>query len=453
MTLSMGAGKSFHELGAVPYCQSCDARTIFCPHKIPKGTITVRVPKHATHLQLTRPIARLAPKSSSKSKGRVSKGKQKRSRASAVQAPAARASSVFPGAGADSTLEETPSSPGRRESTVAAAGGSASGTFEEACALKVPRDAIHRLPRSVETRSLHTMLGDFYLSLPPHDNWDDEEEDTASAPVPSRQHAFLTFLDDRYGVPEVATSVANDVYAAIQKRSGEDHHLRMVGHILDGTVDAVVARHYIFITKLLHKFEWEPTHETVTHIFHELFAFLNNEDRDEVQLEYESACADGVSKENLDLFLLGMVANQKEPWMLRGRAACTSYQTMTKGYMSLEDLQSMVTSSYPHFEKTEQDMIATLYRHSEAQHTFIGGKKKGIVPSARCGEILAYVMMQIESEEIVLCILDRLNGLSEWKRMQARQARDEQRQLAAAKKRREAAGEDTSAGDTDTSAA
>ena len=435
LQVSEDNGQSFFDLGSTPHCTSCNARTMFCPHVVPNGSITIKVPSQSTHIQLTRPIARFAAAKSKKGSKKRKQSKSGRAGSRSGTKPKGAPGNTPGNAANDPAAAQAKG--GRAE-----AGGSATergDAYQEECALNVERETVYRLPREMETRSMHKLLADFYMSLPPQDKSlvFDEDEDEDEAEVPSRQQAFVTFLDARYGAPAVATSVANDVFAAIQTHAS-DPHLRVLGHVLNGVSDAVVARHYMYISSILDRFEWEPNPENVDHIFCELYNFCDSDERDQLGLEYESVRTHGVTRENLETFLLGLVANQKEPWMLRGRAITAKYTTMSAGYMTLDDLRDCVTTSFPHFEQEQRGMIDVLFRHSEAQSRFMGGKG-GLVPSDRCGEIIAYLWLQSEADEICLAVIDRLSGLSEWKRVQARKAREVQKQKNATLKRLSAA--------------
>jgi hypothetical protein len=131
-------------------------------------------------------------------------------------------------------------------------------------------------------------------------------------------------------------------------------------------------------------------------------------------------------------YILKLVATHREPWLLHGAQLADAHLTMAEGLMTMEDLSNFIGTSAcidgfgDHPITLGTDVLAQLFKWSEVQARFNGGEAKH-VPSSKCGAIVAFMAFASAADEVVLSILDRLNGLSEWKRLEAKRERREKR--------------------------
>ena len=318
------------------------------------------------------------------------------------------------------------------------------------CRLQITRDPVHRTSRSMDVASMRSLLTGFYHTLPPRDPDDDDDgdaaaamlsnggaggDDGAAAAIPSTQQAFISYLERRYLYPEVATAVANDVVEAIDGNP-DSPDMMVLGQILHGTLPLVAPRHYYAIIDLLESLPWtENSTAAVEHVLEELYPFLSTDELEDLLLNFESHCHSKVSRPAMIDYILLLIAEQREPWLANGSKLAESHLTMEDGMMNYEDLCTFIKTSacidgfgeQPiHFDV---DLIHELFNWSEAQARFKGGGAAGQVRSSKCGAIAGFMALQSSKGEIVQAITDRFNGLSEWKRLQAKRERREKREL------------------------
>jgi len=314
----------------------------------------------------------------------------------------------------------------------------------QSCRLQIARDPVHRTSRVVDVPSMRSLLTGFYRTLPPCDPDDADDDggaaavdgDGAAAAIPSAQEAFINYLERRYLYPEVATAVANDVVEAIEG-SPDSPDMMVLGQVLHGTLPLVAPRHYSAIVDILESIPWtENTTVAVENVLEELYSFLSEDELEEMLLNFVSHCQSKVSRPALMEYILLLIAEHREPWMANGSKLAEAHLTMDAGVMSYDDMSAFIKTSacidgygeQPiHFN--DVDSMQELFDWSEAQAKFIGGGAAGQVPSSKCGAITGFMALRSSKEEIVQAITDRFNGLSEWKRLQAKRERREKREL------------------------
>lgn len=317
------------------------------------------------------------------------------------------------------------------------------------CRLQVKREPVHRASRAVEVPSMRSLLTGFYHTLPPRAPEDEDTDqeagaamvggdgngDGAAAAIPSAQEAFISYLERRYLYPEVATAVANDIVEAIEHSPGSPD-MMVLGQVLHGTLPLVAPRHYYAITDILESVPWtEDTTATVENVLEELYSFLSEDELQEMLLNFTSHCKSKVSRPALLEYILLLIAEHREPWLTVGGKLAEAHLTLEEGVMTFDDVSTFIKTSACMDGYGEQpiyfddrDVVKELFDWSEAQAKFNGGAA-GQVPSSKCGAIAGFMALRASKDEIVQAITDRFNGLSEWKRLQAKRERREKRAL------------------------